>query len=137
MKISTFFFAAFFALVFLSACTGLTEEIPTPQSSAAENAPTTITLPSPESGPDSPRPSRRATVRACDYRGIVTEMRGRYDCEFVISLENGDRIVPVQIDRDFFNLYDGQLVSLSYRPTNIRIGCQRGTPAIVTCIQEL
>lgn len=64
-------------------------------------------------------------------------MRGVDDCEFVISLENGDRIVPVEIERDFFTLHDQQLVILAYRPSTIRIGCQLGTPAVITCIQEI
>ena len=137
MKLSTLFLALLTSIAFLSGCTGLTEEIPTPETTASVQAPVANAPQSPTGGVGNPRQTQRAVRAVCEYRGVVTDMRGQYDCEFIISLENGDRIVPVEIDRDFFNLYDGQLVILSYRPANIRIGCQRGTPATVTCIQEM
>jgi hypothetical protein len=141
MKISTFFLSALFAITLFSGCAGMMEEVPAPDSVAHVSNRPQSGLNTPTTGIATPRgnaqQAQQTSRSTCQYRGIVTEMRGQDDCEFLISLENGDRIVPVEIERAFFNLRDAQMVILDYRPAGIRIGCQLGTPAIITCIQEI
>ncbi len=146
MKLSTLFSLSLVLMVLFSACS-MVEEVPMPNVTTSALTHQTGAQPGPGQGSTTTppvvgpggvtQPPAASPRSACEFRGSVTDMRGEYDCEFVISLENGVRIVPVEIERDFFNLEDGQSVILAYRPSNQRISCDRGQPAIITCIEEI
>jgi PKD repeat protein len=73
----------------------------------------------------------------CSLTGTVKDYTGLDGCGFVIELDNGVVLEPVEILPNFI-LYDGERVKLSYTELNDRESiCMAGVIARIDCITEI
>lgn len=73
----------------------------------------------------------------CFATGTVLDLSGSDGCGFVIELENGTIIQPIEILQEI-NLYDSMRVTIGYQPdSSVVSSCMAGIPAIVYCIREI
>lgn len=79
---------------------------------------------------------RKPSPDECNTMAVVQQMYNT-SCEWVLKLENGDIIVPVNVPEGFV-FRDKQAVIMSYRQVQtLQAICIPGIPAQITCIREL
>ena len=88
---------------------------------------------------------------ACTTLATVKDMRGLDGCRFILVLDNGERLQPVQIFRcgnepagqtvnnplSQFELKDGQRVKIGYKESTMPTICMVGKTVELTCITEV
>ena len=87
----------------------------------------------------------------CTTLATVKDMRGLDGCRFILVLDNGERLQPVQIFRcgnepagqtgnnplRQFELKDGQRVKIGYKESTMPTICMFGKTIELTCITEV
>lgn len=88
---------------------------------------------------------------ACTTLATVKDMQGLDGCRFILVLDNGERLQPVQIFRcgnepagqtfsnplSQFELKDGQRVKIGYKESTMPTICMLGKSIELTCITEV
>lgn len=72
----------------------------------------------------------------CSETGLVLDVRGTDACEYVILLENGDILEPVEM-LEYFEFSDSMLISFGYEYMDVATNCMMGTPVLITCITPI
>ncbi|MEM9885752.1 MAG: hypothetical protein AAF849_07665 [Bacteroidota bacterium] len=73
----------------------------------------------------------------CDTTGIVKDFSGLDGCNFLIVLENGDKLQPMEVV-DNFEWKDGQRITFSYELVPDAMStCMAGKIVKVTCVDVL
>jgi len=72
-----------------------------------------------------------------EYYGIVVDYTGFDGCGFVIELDNGSRLEPVQMADTGFTFRDGQRVALTFTAVNLASICMVGQTVRIESIREV
>ena len=89
---------------------------------------------------NSPAPSSATTdnpSKSCFTTALVKDMNGLDGCTFLLELDNGDRLLPLEIKGKNFDFKNNQLVEIGYKivPDAMSV-CMAETQAVnVTCIK--
>lgn len=76
--------------------------------------------------------------KTCQTNGIVKDMTGELDgCEFLITLEDGTNLLPVDYTVDITGLKDKQKITFTYEQVEAMNVCMAGETVKVTCLTIL
>lgn len=89
-----------------------------------------------------------SVVPGCSQEATVKDLRSLDGCEFVLELNDGTRLIPerrvyIQAPRQeddpiyYFQMKDGEKVTISYRTTQLLGTCMAGEIVFITCITSL
>lgn len=138
----TKYFASFAlaCLILLTACGP--EEIPIPQNPmGATMADDQISLLHPpvyEGDEVAPRTQAFHLQSRCLYDGVVEYINDDGTCRFIIHLEEGPSIIPVNYNLLPVKIRNEMRVKVSYELTRIvNNDCELGLPANITCITDV
>lgn len=81
-------------------------------------------------------PSKKISNQ-CSTEGTLRDMTGLDGCKFLIELEDGSRLNPVEYSVKSFNFEDGQQIRFSYEKVETMNVCMAGQTVKVTCLQLL
>lgn len=71
----------------------------------------------------------------CKYEGVVKDMSGLDGCKWVIELNDGTRLQPVELADSSFKLSNEQRVKVSYTELKDRMSvCMNGKLVRIDCI---
>lgn len=71
------------------------------------------------------------------YYGTVVDYTGFDGCGYIIELENGNRLEPVEMADTGFTFRDGQRVALTYTEVNLASICMVGQTVRIESIREV
>jgi hypothetical protein len=69
--------------------------------------------------------------------GTVRDFTGFDGCRFLVVLEDGSKLEPIEILDKTFVLRDGQKVQFDYEEKPMASICMAGKTVVITCIREL
>lgn len=72
----------------------------------------------------------------CTQTGLVLDVRSTDACEFVILLEDGTLLEPVELAYHF-EFADSMHILFGYEELDIVTNCMMGKPVLITCIYEI
>ncbi len=75
----------------------------------------------------------------CKTIATVKDFTGLDGCTFLIVLENGDKLLPVKLNDENFELHDGQKIRFDYieLPDAMSICMAEDMAVEITCIKEI
>tara|TARA_B110000285_G_C14871645_1_gene489495 strand:- start:442 stop:732 length:291 start_codon:yes stop_codon:yes gene_type:complete len=74
----------------------------------------------------------------CSVKAEIRDLTGLDGCGFVIELENGDRVEPLNLSDYDVDIEDGNKIWVSYHATNSFIGsiCMVGQIVEIDCVSN-
>ena len=87
-------------------------------------------------------------VPGCSQEATVKDLRSLDGCDFVFELKDGTRLIPerrvyIQAPKQeedpiyYFQMNDGQKVTISYHDTQLLGACMAGKIVFITCITSV
>lgn len=74
--------------------------------------------------------------RSCFTKAVVKDMRDLDGCQFLLELDNGDKLMPIEVKDKDFKFENNQLVEIGYKEEkDAMTTCMAGTPVTLTCIK--
>ncbi|MEL6649174.1 MAG: hypothetical protein AAFQ87_00070 [Bacteroidota bacterium] len=139
----TKYFASFalVCMVFLTACGP--EDIPMPQNpmraTISENQQSLLHPQVYEGDEVAPRIHKPGEIQTrCEYEGVVEFINDDGTCRFVIHLEEGPDIIPINYNKLPVKIRNEMAVKISFETVRVSDNaCELGVPANITCITAL
>jgi len=79
--------------------------------------------------------SGKKVTASCAVEGILRDMTGLDGCGFLIELDNGTKLNPVEYTVKSFNFEDGQRIRFAYEEVDMMNVCMAGQTVRITCLQ--
>lgn len=71
----------------------------------------------------------------CVHKAIVKDLSGLDGCGYILVLEDGTRLEPVDVEAEDFTFEAGQRVKIGYEIQDGMSTCMAGNMAVIKCIE--
>ena len=77
----------------------------------------------------------KTSTEGCTTEGTIRDMTGLDGCGFLIELDNGTKLNPVEYTVKSFNFEDGQHIRFGYEAVDMMNVCMAGQTVKITCLE--